>query len=302
MANLITSHPQFRLMKKTIDSISTDDLSKFQVCIGSGKLVTKEHMEDGYVEDLEIAGTTLLIEKPQAQAMSTDTITLGGSVRYLPRTMAKKVSVTQEAMEDGKYKEAIQAAKRLTASAYRTEDADFASLIITSTSLVGGYDQVVLASSSHKLPNGSTTSNIATAYSSPSLAALILAKAQLGLMPGPNGLVQPLKATHIVCPLIQEDVWRTLLGSEKVTGSNFNDINIVKTYGLKILPIYHLDGASSTQWGLKTDAEEGFKLYYKRAITSNSWVDNDGQVMHYGVSYRNAQGWSNWRCWFQGQV
>lgn len=299
---LITSHPQFRLMKKTIDSISTDDLSKFQVCIGAGKLVTKEKMEDGYVEDLEIAGTTLLVQKPQGQAMAVDDITLGGSVRYLPVTMAKKVSITEEAMEDGKYKEAIQAAKRLTASAYRTEDADFASLINTSTSLVGGYDQVVLASSSHKLPNGSTASNIATTYSTPSLAALIQATAQLGLMPGPNGLVQPLQAKMIVCPLIQRDVWKTLLGSEKVTGSNFNDINIVKDYGLKILPIYHLDAVSTTQWGLKTDAEEGFKLYYKRAITSNSWTDNDCTVMHYGVSYRNAQGWSNWRCWYQGQV
>lgn len=299
---LITSHPQFRLTKKTVDSISTDDLSKFQVCIGAGKLVTKEKMEDGYVEDLEIAGTTLLVEKPQGQPMATDDITLGGSVRYLPKTMAKKVSITEEAMEDGKYKEAIQAAKRLTASAYRTEDADFASIIINSTSTVGGYDQLPLANSAHKLPNGSTTSNLLATYSSPSLAALILAKSQLGLMPGPNGLVQPLQAKLIVCPLIQEDVWKTLLGSEKVTGSNFNDINIVKSYGLKVLPIYHLDGASTTQWGLKTDADEGFKLYYKRKITGTSWVDNDATVMHYGVSYRNAQGWSNWRCWFQGQV
>ncbi len=302
MSQLITSHPQFRLMKKTIDSIATDDLSKFQVCIGAGKLVTKEKMEDGYVEDLEIAGTTLLVQKPQGQPMATDSITIGGSVRYLPYTMAKEVAVTMEAMEDGKYKEAIQAAKRLTASAYRTEDADFASIIINSTSTVGGYDQVALASASHKTPSGATVSNIATTYSSPSLPALINAKAQLGLMVGPNGLVQPLQAKMIVCPLIQEDVWKTLLQSSQVTGSNFNDINIVKSYGLKILPIYHLDGASSTQWGLKTDAEEGFKLYYKRAIEGTSWVDNACTVMHYGVTYRNAQGWSNWRCWYQGQV
>lgn len=299
---LITSHPQFRLMKRTIDTISTDDLEKFQVCIGSGKLVTKEKMEDGYVEDLEIAGITLLVEKPQGQPMATDEITLGGSVRYIPKTMAKKMSVTEEAMEDGKYKEAIQASKRLLASAYRTEDADFASLLITSTSLVGGYDQVVLASASHKTPSGATYSNIATVYSSPSLPALIQAKAQLGMMIGPNGLIQPITAKTIVCPLIQEDVWRTLIGSEKVTGSNFNDLNIVKTYKLGILPVFHLDGASTTQWGLKTDADEGFKLYFKRKITSNSWTDNDCTVMHYGVSYRNAQGWSNPRCWFQGQV
>ena len=299
---MITSHPLFRLMKKTIDTISTDNLEKFQVYIGAGKLVTGEPMEDGYVDDLETSGTTYLLEKPEGQPPAYDEFRLGGVKRYLPKTMAKAMSITEEAMEDNKYKDAIKAANRLTASAYRTEDADFASILITATTVVGGYDQVALASSSHLTPSGQTVSNIASVYSSPSLPALIQAKAQLGLMPGPNGLPQPVMAKAIVCPLIQEDVWNTLLKSEKVTGSNFNDINIVKGYGLKVLPIYHLDGASTTMWGLKTDADEGFKLFQKRKITNKSWVDNAADVMHYKVSYRNAQGWSNWRCWFQGQV
>lgn len=301
---MITTHPQFRLLKKTIDSLSTDNLEKYQVCIGAGKLVKSERMEDGYAEDLEIAGTTLLVQKPQGQAMATDDVQLGGSVRYLPKTMAKKVTITEEALEDNKYKEAIQAPKRLLASAYRTQDADVASLIINSasSSYPVGFDQVSLANSAHKLPNGASVSNLLTTYSTPSIAALIQAKAQLGLMVGPNGLVQPLVPKLIVCPLIQEDVWRTILGSKQVTGSNWNDINIVQSYKLDILPIYHLDGASTSQWGIKTDAEEGFKLFEKRKITSTSWVDNDATVMHYGVSYRVSQGVSNWRCWLQGNV
>lgn len=301
---MITSQPLFRLMKKTIDTLSTDDLEKMQVCIGAGKLVKFEGMKDGYVENLEIAGTTLLVQKPEGQPMATDSVMLGGSTRYFPKTMAKKVTITEEALEDNKYKEAIQASKRLLASAYRTQDADVAQLIINSTNTAypGGFDQLCLANTAHKLPGGATVSNALTVYSTPSIAALISAKAQLGLMVGPNGLVQPLAPKLIVCPLIQEDVWRTILGTEKVVGSNFNDINIVRRYKLEVLPIFHLDGASTTQWGLKTDADEGFKAYEKRKITPTSWVDNDATVMHYGLSYRVAQGWDNWRCWLQGNT
>jgi len=99
---MITSHPLFRLMKKTIDTISTDNLEKFQVCIGAGKLVTGEPMEDGYVDDLETSGTTYLLEKPEGQPPAYDEFRLGGVKRYLPKTMAKAMSITEEAMEDNK--------------------------------------------------------------------------------------------------------------------------------------------------------------------------------------------------------
>jgi hypothetical protein len=85
-------------------------------------------------------------------------------------------------------------------------------------------------------------------------------------------------------------------------GTNFNDLNVVKGYGLKLLPIKWLDSASTTQWGLMTDAKEGFMALQKRKIKSNTWVDNDGMVAHHGVSYRMALGWANWRIWLQGNV
>jgi len=302
---MITSHPLFRLMKKTIDNIFTDDLSKEQVCIGKGNLVSLEPMEDGYVENLEIAGTTYLLEKGLGEPIAEDTVTLGGSVRFYPKTYAKQVIIAEEALEDNKYKEAIQAANRLTASAYRTQDVDFASVIIQSTNSAypGGFDQLPLAYASHLLPNSSQTySNVLSTYSSPSIAALINAKAQLGIMLGPNGLPQPLMPKAIVCPLIQEDVWRTILDSEKVVGSNWNDINIVRRYKLQVKPVYHFDFASTSMWGLTTDAEDGWAAYEKRKIDKRNWVDNNCTALHYAVTYRLVYGWSNPRIWLQGNT
>lgn len=302
---MITSNPLYKTLKPTLDNLSTDDLERLQVCIGKGKLVTFEKMKDGYADDLETAGTTLLVRKAEGAPMATDEITVGGTKRYLPKTMAKKVSISEEALEDCKYaSDVLQPAKRLLASAYRTQDVDVASIIINSvnTAYTGGYDAVVLASSSHKLPSGGTYSNILPTYSTPSIPALMLAKANLRLMKQPNGLITPLTPKAIVCPEIQADVWETILGSDKVTGSNWNDLNIVRSYKLKVMPIYHLDAPSATQWGLTTDAENGFRALEKRKITQNTWTDNDATVMHYGITYRMAVGWSNARCWYQGNV
>ena len=299
---MITSHPQFRLMKKTIDSIYTDDLEKLQVVIGP--IVNLEHMADGYVENLEIAGTTYFPEKGQGMPIAEDTVTIGGIVRFFPKTFAKQVIITEEAMEDNKYKDAIKASERLTSSAYRTRDVDAASVLIQSTNSAypGGFDQLPLAYATHKTPIGGTFSNLLTTYSSPSIAALINAKAQLGLMVGPNGLPQPLRPKAIVCPLIQEDVWNTILQSTQVVGSNWNDINIVKSYKLKVKPVYHFDAASTSQWMIETDAEDGLAAYEKRKIDKRSWVDNNCTAMHYAVTYRVVFGWSNPRCILQGNT
>ena len=304
--SVITSHPFFKALKLTLDTLTTDDLAKKQVCIGSGKLVTIEKMKDGYADDVESAGTTLLLQKPQGAPLTPEKIIMGGTMRYWPKTMGKMVSITEETMDDVKYyDELINPSKRLMASAYKTQDIDVAQLINLSTSATGGYDQSTLASTAHVLPGGGTEGNTlstSAAYMTPSVPALSLIRAKLTLLKGPNGLPQGQEMETIVCPEIQYDLWRVLTGSEKSPGSNFNDLNIAKGYGLKILPIKWLDSVSTTQWGVKTDADNGFRCLEKKKITSTTWTDNACLVLHHGVYYRMSIGWSNWRCWYQGNV
>ena len=82
---MITSHPFYKAMKMTLDNLTTDDLEKKQVCIGPGKLIPKlESMKDGYVDDAESAGTTLLVQKAQGAPLTPEDIVLGGTSRYWP--------------------------------------------------------------------------------------------------------------------------------------------------------------------------------------------------------------------------
>jgi hypothetical protein len=301
---MITSNPLWRLLKPTIDGITTEGLEKAQVCIGKGKIVQITTMEDGYADDVESAGTTLLEEKAEGQPMTAEDIILGGTKRYIPKTMAKKVSISEETLEDNKYEKVLKPSKRLMASAYKTQDIDFANMLLLSTTQLGGYDATALASTSHVLVAGGTTSNYLNGGvgMTPSPQALIQARAMATLMPGPNGLVDSLELEGIVFPEIQLDLWRVITGTEKAVGSNFNDINTVKSYGLDLHPVKWFDAVSTTFWGVITDAKEGFRCLEKRKIKGNTWVDNDGMVAHHGVSYRMAIGWSNWRKWIQGNT
>jgi hypothetical protein len=301
---MITSNPLWRLLKPTIDGITTESLEKAQVCIGKGKIVQIENMEDGYADDIEVAGTTLLEEKAEGQTMSAEDIILGGTKRYIPKTMAKKVSISEETLEDNKYEKVLQPSKRLMASAYKTQDIDFANMLLASTTQLGGYDNVALASTSHTLVAGGTTSNYLNAGvgMTPSPQALIQMRSLATLMPGPNGLVDSLELEGIVFPEIQLDLWKVITGTEKAVGSNYNDLNTVKSYGLALHPVKWFDAVSTTFWGCITDAKDGLKFLQRRKIKGNTWVDNDGMVAHHGVSYRCSVGWSNWRHWLQGNV
>lgn len=307
MGSLVTSNPLWKAMKKTLDGITTEDLSKRQVCIGKDKLCVLEKMEDGYADDVEVAGTTFLSEKAEGAPMAAQTIVMGGTKRYIPKTLALKIPITEEAMEDNKYKDIINASKRLQKSAYNTQDIDAATVMLNGTSTLQGYDNVALFSTSHVLTAGGTASNclISAAGGSiigmtPSQAALIQMRIAATLLPGPNGLVDGKRFTGITFPEAQLDLWKVITGTEKSVGNNYNDLNTVVDYKLKLVPVYWYDAVSTTFWAGMTDAEDGLRYLIKRPIRGKVWVDNDGEVAHHGVSYRAAIGVSNWRAFILG--
>ena len=307
---MITSNAYWKAMKKTLDGITTEDLSKNQVCFGKNKLFTMEPMEDGYSDYVEVSGTTLLAEKSEAEPMAVDPgIIMGGTKRFIPRAMAKKVIISEEAMEDLKYKEIINASKRLQASAWKTQDIDGASVVLNCTTTLQGYDNLALVSASHVLPGGGTESNYIAVDGSnngitmtPSPQALIQMRAKATLMKGPNGIIDSRELKGITFPAIQTDLWDVITGTKQAVGSNWNDINTVSTYGLYKVPVKWFDAVSTSIWGGITDAEDGFIALEKRKIRGRVWVDNDAETALHSVSYRMAIGVANWRCFILGNT
>jgi hypothetical protein len=304
MSSPIISSQIYKSLKKTLDRINTDDLKKKQKL---DKVFEISSMADQWVDDVEYAGTTLVQPKTEGGAIAVGTMIEGGTKRYSARTYGLAVLLAEESLEDCKYKEVLQIGKRLNKSAFKTQDVDAANIINRSTTstATGGFDGVCLASASHTLPSGGTWSNIATSYGvyqTPSIPALNTAYVATQKYPDPNGLQEGVDLKALVCPVAQEMAWATILETPQVTGNNNNDINFVRRFGLELVPWKWLDLSSTTQWGLVTDAENGLMWKNRRPIRQRTWVDNNTESMWYSVTYRAAWGWSNPRCWYQGNT
>jgi hypothetical protein len=299
MSGTIFTSTIAHLLKKTLNSISRDTKDGLESSLLFPKWCKVGSMEDRFEDDLEMAGPGLVSEKPEGAEIEADTIREGYITRYIARTFAKKILITEEAMEDNKYDEAVPVARMIKRSMYLTTDYD-ATLMWArgwNSSYVGGDGQP-LFSASHPLANGGTFSNLMTTPMSPSVSALIVAVTQIMGFPGHDGLVQnSIKPVKLMYPNAQWGVWASVLKSEKTPDpGNFAEINVVRSE-YDIQPIrnpFWTD--TTTRWGLITDVDDGLQFKWRRKPRGRTWVDEDNMVMKNAQSARWARGWTNPRC------
>ena len=285
-------------LKETLESIVDDDTDGAMSNLQIFKVLDEKTMKDNFEDDLEYGGPGMLVEKPEATEVQAGSIKEGYLTRYMARTFALKIIVSDEAMEDKKYDQVINAQKRLLRAAGKTVEIDGALIFarMFSSSYPGG-DGLCLANSAHTLPHGGTWSNIMATPQSPSVAAVITATTQIRKFPGHDGIIQGYDPECVVCPVDQWAAWSVILNStNKPEAGEFNAINVVHhDLDLDVYPLKHWSN-TTTNWGMKTDADNGLKWLWKRKPKGRAWVDNDFEVKKTSVSYRSARGWSDARC------
>lgn len=280
-------------LKNTIDSIVTDKTDGLESRAQFSKYFNVSNMEDNYEDDLEVAGPGLASEKPEGEEIALGTIREGVLTRYLSRTFGLKVILSEELMEDSKYPEAIKAARHLKRSMWKTVDVDAALVLVRAenTSYVGG-DGLCLANSAHTLPGGGTFSNTMATPMSPSRAAVIVARAAVGVLPGLDGVREGYTLEKVVCPVAQQSVWEGIVGSEYVPESNNNEINVVKKMSLEVVPVIQWTN-TDTNYAYITDCEDGLRFKWRRKPRASTWTDNDHTVGKHSITARWTRGWTN---------
>ena len=285
-------------LKDTLDGVETDGSDGLEAKAVYKKFVDVGNMPDAYLDDLEMGGPQLMSVKEEGTEIQAMGLNEGNIKRYIPRVLAGKLIITQEAMEDGKYPESIDMAKHLKRSAVQTIEYDWGIFLGRATSSNQlGADGVAWASTAHTLPNGGTFSNMLGTAAALSTIALSNAFAQLMQMPGYNGLISPVMPKCVVYPV---QLWGT---AAKIKGSsndpepnNFSAINVIKNdYGdLDWIPEPFWT-ATTTKWFVRTDAAKGLRHLWKRKYSTRTWVDNDNQVMKHAATQRYAIGHTNAR-------
>lgn len=285
-------------LKATLDLIVDDNTDGYDKAALLHQWMDEMPMEDNYEDDLESGGPGLASEKPEGAEIATGTIREGYITRYIARTFALKLIITEEAIEDRKYPKIINAARRLKRALWKTADIDATNILVRgfNTAFVGGDGQP-LWSESHTLPHGGTFSNIMATPLSPSRAAVVVGTSQIRKYPGHDGITEGYEPRIVVCPTEQWATWEGLIRSrmDPTTGA-FNEINVVnQTLDLRAVPNKYWSD-TTTRWAMLTDCEYAINFRWRRRPRSRTWVDNDQELMKYGISARWARGWSDPRC------
>jgi len=292
MSTILTSVVAHGL-KETLEEIVDDPTDGIEANAVFTQWCYIRTMEDNYEDDLEMAGPGYASEKPESQESAVGTIREGANYRYLARTFALKLIVSEEAIEDVKYDKIIDAAMRLKRSLWKTCDVDATNMLVraANTSYVYGDGQP-LASTVHPLPNGGTFSNTLATPLAPSRQAIIVATSMIRKYPGHDGTTEGFEPKAVLSPTEQWAEWDGILLSEKAPESGqFNLINVANRLKLKSIPIKYWSN-TTTNWCLTTDADNGFNFRWKRRPRNRSWVDNDHQVMKYSIDARWSRGTS----------
>lgn len=282
-------------LKLTLEDIVDDSLSTYKQKAVFGDWLDVGNMDDNFVDDLETAGPGLAAEKPEGAEIIKGTIREGALTRYMSRTFGLGLIITEEAIEDCKYKEVFRTGARLGRAIYKSIDIDTTNILARATNIsftIG--DGLPLASATHTLPNGGTFSNLLTAIS-PSRIAMANAYTQMQLAPGHDGIVEGYEPKVVVCPYGQWYIWKGLIQSEKAPDpGSFNEINVVKDMNLKLVPNRYWTN-TTTNYAVISDVDNGMKFLWRRKPTNKSWVDDAQGLMNYGITARWSRGCSDAR-------
>lgn len=286
------------MLKDTLDGVQYDKSDGLEAKAVYKKFVDVGNMPDAYLDDLELGGPQLMSVKNEGTEIQSMTLNEGNLTRYIPRVVAGKIVITEEAMDDNKYPESINMSRHLKRSAVQTIEYDWGIYLgrATSTSQLGG-DGVALASTAHTLPGGGSFSNMLGTAAALSTVALTNAFAQLMQMPGYNGLISPIRPEAVVYPV---QLWGTAMTIKNSTmdpaTGNFSATNVIKDeYGsLEWIPEPFWT-STTTKWFVKTDADKGLRHLWKKKYSTRTWVDNDNMVMKHAGSQRYAIGHTNAR-------
>jgi hypothetical protein len=285
-------------LKRTLEKVVDDEMSSAKKKLVMPKFCDETSMEDNYVDFLEMGGPGLASEKAEGSEMALGTIKEGVLTRFISRTFALRLIITQEALEDKKYDETINAAERLARSMWKSVDYDAANILIRAfnASFVIG-DGLPFISNAHTLPNGGTFSNQMAVPMSPSRQAIQIATTQLRKYPGHDGLIEGYRPQCIVAPVDQEFVWKGVLRSEYAPEPGaYNEINVInRDYDIDLV-LNQFWTNTTTNWIVLTDAEDGIKWLWRVKPKGSSWVNNDNQVMLFGMRARWARGPVDPRC------
>lgn len=297
MSGVITSSSFAKLLWPGINSIYGKSYNDYpEEWKSLGFEVNKS--SKAYEEDVGLSSFGLAGVKTEGGPISYDTEKQGYTTRYNHVVYALGFIITREIYEDDQYAEVgKRKANALARSMRQTKEIVAANVFnrVTTPGYTGG-DGVTLLNTLHPNVAGGSWSNMPTAASDLSEAALEQAAIDIAAFRDDRGLLIACRPKKLVIATANQFEAKRILGTEGRVGTDNNDLNAVKTMGIipEVVVNHYLTDLD--QWTIVTDVGDGLKYFERRGDQFEMDNDFDTENAKYKATARYSLGWTDPRC------
>lgn len=280
-------------LKPTLEDVWGDQKMTDLDWMGCGYKVS--NTTDAYVDDQEYAHTNAAPAVPEGQLIPVDSIVQGYAKRYWMVKYALRLVVTEEALDDCKYEDAINGTASIARSLRLTQEYQGASTFIYAfTSGYNGGDLKSLCATDHPLPKGGSTSNMFSTAMSFSETAVEQMAINMSKIPASNGEIQAgYDLVKLVLPKEYKFQAIRILKSQQQNDTANNAINALKSENISYACNRYF--TSTTNWFGTSDVPAGLKWIWRKKPLFRPHSTEDNYTKSFVGLQRFQLGWSDWR-------
>tara|TARA_R110000868_G_scaffold142824_3_gene360351 strand:- start:497 stop:1405 length:909 start_codon:yes stop_codon:yes gene_type:complete len=288
MPSIVTQGSEARLLQEGINAVATIEYKDYEM--EYSKIFTVTKSDKAYELDVSLSGMGLAALKPEGTSIGYDAEKQDFTTTYTHAVYGLGTIITMEAQMNNLKRDLIQKAGKLLKRSLVHTDEQLAANVINngydSSYLLG--DGVALFSTAHVLGKGGTFSNRFTVFTPLSQAAVEDATIAIEDYRDGAGLLINAKAVSLHIPRqLRYTADRILASRFEPNSANTATVNPVAG----IFPGgYHVNHrfTSGTEWFIKTDVDDGFKIFNRMDYTFDQ--DNDfgtSNYRHKGMFYKS---------------
>lgn len=263
-----------------------------------------ENSKKAFEEDQLITGFGAAVVKPEGSKIKYDEAQEGWTSRYNHETIALAFNITQEAIEDNLYMTMGQKyARALARSMQHTKEIKGAAVLNNAfNAAFAGGDGKSLLALDHPLAGGgvqantlATPADLAEASLEDFLVMIRKAKDDRGIPIAlkPVDIIIPPESEFVACRLLESTLRPGLQAGATGALNDVNAINRKSIFGREPIVITRLTDPDA--FFIKTDVQEGLKMFQRVAIQNKMEDDFDTGNYRYKNRERYSFGWTDFR-------
>lgn len=204
------------------------------------------------------------------------------------------ISISEEAIADGKFDELADLIKKLARSAQESREIAFVNLLNNAFGTETTPDGLSALNSAHTLPSGGTFSNVLAVASDLSESSLQTARYMFSTaFVGDTGIIYKMKPKTLLVHPANEAYAEELVGSSLKPDSSDNNLNSLLRHKIQVVSSPHL--VDEDAWFLMSDpSDTGLVIIEREGIVTKAGGPAVGFMndsVLYKSRYREALGW-----------